>query len=687
MLTSRIIRHYALLISVMCLGAALSDVSAQQPVAAKDVPAKPMTLTDLIGLDRLGSSQVSDDGSVVLYSMARADWGLDRAVEHLWIRRLKENRVVPLTNGASGETQGTLSPNGARVAFLAERAGDKDKQIYVIPTTGGEALRFTQMAATITRPQWSPRGEGLYFLASDAVVERDAARKAAQDDMVRFDADTPNQHLYYQSLLSTSATKVTAGAYSISRYEIAPSGRFAVLTRAPSPYLNDRSLSELYLLDLETGEQTRLTDNDFEEQNVDISADGTSILFTASASPSEGGFSRDYVNAKLFTRPLAQPRAAERHLEDQDFELLGARFKSDGRIILHVNEGSQNSLLLYTPSQRRLKTLHRPSRQTVTDWSYNRSADLHSMRLEGPDQPSEIYVMRGSRSLQAVTAHHQTFRKRYLVPKVQRITWTGADGTEIEGFLTLPLGYKKGTRYPLVVQTHGGPTSSDQWAGFSVGRYKEVMAAKGYAVLEPNYRGSTGYGDRFLRDMIAANGGYFNQAHLDVMTGVDALIDRGIADPDKLIKMGWSAGGHMTNKIITHTNRFKAASSGAGAVNWTSMIGQSDVRVWRKAWFGDYPHAAGSDPSLYLKNSPLFDLHKVTTPTLILVGEKDVRVPPAQSQELHNALKALNVPTAFYIAPDEGHSWKRLSHQLFKANTELDWFAKHALRSASDTPK
>ena len=163
-----------------------------------------------------------------------------------------------------------------------------------------------------------------------------------------------------------------------------------------------------------------------------------------------------------------------------------------------------------------------------------------------------------------------------------------------------------------------------------------MLAARGYAVFKPNYRGSTGYGDEFLRDMV---GHYFHQAHLDVMAGVDTLIERGIADGDRMAKMGWSAGGHMTNKIITHTGRFKAASSGAGAVNWISMYGQSDVRFPRTPWFGGTPWQEDAPIDVYWGNSPLKDIYRVTTPTIVIVGENDVRVPAPQSVELYRALR------------------------------------------------
>jgi dipeptidyl aminopeptidase/acylaminoacyl peptidase len=245
--------------------------------------------------------------------------------------------------------------------------------------------------------------------------------------------------------------------------------------------------------------------------------------------------------------------------------------------------------------------------------------------------------------------------------------------------LYYPLDYVQGQRYPLIVQTHGGPAASDKFGFGSWGSYPEVLAAMGYALLKPNYRGSTGYGDPFLRDMV---GSYFRNAHLDVMAGVDHVITMGLADPERLGKMGWSGGGHMTNKIITFTDRFKAASSGAGAANWVSMYAQSDVRSYRTPWFGGTPWQPNAPIDLYWEHSPLKYVANVKTPTIFLVGERDPRVPMPQSVEMYRALKSNGVPTRLYVAPREPHGFQELRHQLFKVNVELDWFEKHVTKRA-----
>ena len=212
-------------------------------------------------------------------------------------------------------------------------------------------------------------------------------------------------------------------------------------------------------------------------------------------------------------------------------------------------------------------------------------------------------------------------------------------------------------------------------------RYVAVLAGQGYMVFLPNHRGGTGYGDAFMRDMY---GGYFRNAHLDVMDGIDALIDRGLANPDRLIKTGWSAGGHMVNKLITYTDRFKAASSGAGASDWRSMHGESDVRHSRAFIFGGSPWDKDAPLAQYEADSPINEAWKVVTPTLFFSGANDVRVPPTQSILMHRAVIAAGAPSSFYLMPGEPHGFGKPANQLFKINTDLAWFARYALDQTYD---
>ena len=257
--------------------------------------------------------------------------------------------------------------------------------------------------------------------------------------------------------------------------------------------------------------------------------------------------------------------------------------------------------------------------------------------------------------------------KSFALGEQEEITWKSKDGTMVGGVLVKPVGFQPGQRYPLIVAIHGGPASADI-LNFNGGYNSQVFAGAGYVVLRPNYRGSTNYGHRYNTDIV---GNYFAPGYEDIMAGVDYLIAQGIADPDRMGALGWSAGGHWSNWILTHTDRFKAISSGAGTSNWISMYAQSDVQRNRQYDLGDkLPY---DDFDAYWNQSPLKYIKNAKTPTMIHVVEGDPRVPAPQSIELHMALKQLGVPTELFMYPGTTHGIPDARNQFVKATSEMAW--------------
>ena len=280
--------------------------------------------------------------------------------------------------------------------------------------------------------------------------------------------------------------------------------------------------------------------------------------------------------------------------------------------------------------------------------------------VASPEQAADRRLWR-----QLTDANPQT--RGFLLGDEEEITWKSTDGKTVGGILVKPVGYRAGQRFPLIVAIHGGPASADV-LGFNGGYGAQAYAGAGYAVLKPNYRGSTNYGQAHKTGIV---GNYFDPGYQDIMTGVDYLIAQGIADPARMGALGWSAGGHWSNWILTHTDRFKAISTGAGTSNWISMYAESDVQRNRQFYLGDrLPY---DDFEAYWNQSPLKYIKNAKTPTMIHVVEGDPRVPRPQSEELHMALKRLGVPTEFFVYPGNTHGIPDPRNQLVKSTAEMAW--------------
>jgi dipeptidyl aminopeptidase/acylaminoacyl peptidase len=637
----------------------LAPAAAQGPRA--------WTFVDSLDQPVLSEPNLSPDGKQVAFVINRADWKANRRIGHIFRINADGTGQVQLTFGERGESSPRWSPDGRAIAFLARRDADPGNQIYLLQSEGGEARKLTSHATTVSNITWAPDGTTLYFTASDAKTAEERERDRLQDDVYAFEENNfQHRHLWTVDLAGQT-TRVTEGDWSVAGYELGVGGTRIAMHRTPAPLLGANERGEVWVMDAGGGNAKQLTTNAVSEGNAAISHDGGMVLFTAASNQQFD----HYYNDKLFVVPVAGG-AARVVLPDVPYEIESASWSRDGRsIYFTANMGVHNEVMKVDLASRRVTQLS-TGEHTLQGWSFDEDAAVHLfLRNTGP-RASEVYTLpQEGGELTRVTAVFEGDLTAFKNARHERITWKGRDGVTVEGLLTYPMDYQAGQKYPLIVMTHGGPASSDRF-GFAT--EIQVYAAKGYAVLRPNYRGSTGYGDAFLRDMVK---GYFKQAHLDVLAGTDHVIAMGLADPTKLVKMGWSAGGHMTNKIITVTDRFKAASSGAGAANWISMYSQSDIREYRTPWFGGTPWQANAPIELYWNHSPLKDVAKVKTPTIFLVGERDPRVPLPQSVEMYRGLESNGVPTHLYVAPREGHGWQELRHRLFKLQIEMEWFEKH----------
>ena len=661
---SRSRRIRLLFAAVVAVQLALIPTRAQSP--------RPMGIVDLLSVPRLADPRLSPDGREVVFTKSDADWKSGKRITHIWRARVDGGAPVQLTYGTENEDTPRWSPDGRTIAFTTKRGDNEFAQVYLLPVDGGEAKALTNHGSAASEIEWTPDGSALLFTAPEPKTSEEKERDKAKDDVYSFDENYKQTHLWKVDVKTGSETRLTSGDSSVTSYTVSDDGRKVVVHRQPTPLLGSRADSEVWVLNADGSGGIQVTKNTVQETNGSLSPDDAQVLFLAGANARF----EDYYNGRLFVAPASGGAARVLVGETDPYDVDRAFWSADGKSIFFLaNLGVHEELFVVPVTGGKPRQLTNGKHAIG---SLSRIGDRFAFTIGDSTSAGDVWVMAASDTApRRVTRVFDYLARDFKLGRQEAIQWKGADGAMVEGILTYPVDYQPGQKVPLAVMTHGGPQAADKYSIGSMSYEFQVLAGKGYATLQPNYRGSTGYGDAFLRNMV---GHYFQQAHLDVMTGVDEVIRRGIADPDRMLKMGWSGGGHMTNKIITFTDRFKAASAGAGAANWISMYAQSDIRSFRTPWFGGTPWQANAPIETYWNNSPLKDVANVRTPTLFFVGERDPRVPMPQSIEMHRALKANGVPTHLYIAPREPHGWTELRHQLFKLNTEIEWFEKYVTK-------
>ncbi len=627
---------------------------------------KPMTFVDAINVKGISNLRLSPDGSQALFTQSEADWKKNRYISHIWRLDADGTNVVQMTNGEDGEGGGIWSPDGKYISFVTKRENEED-QIYLLSNHGGEAIQLTDHKTRIKSHRWSPCGQKIYFLAEDPLTEEEEKKKKAKDDAFIFEHNFKPTHLWIFELKTKEGKRLTEGDFTIRNFSVSRDGTKILFTAAPTPLYDDILNSEIWIMDLKDGLKRKITQNGIFETDISLSPDNSQILFVADSDPKLKDY---YYQSNFFTVPTegGTPKAL---LPDFAYEVYDTDWSADGKsIYFTANMGVRSEIFSLSLVDLKLKQIT-DGEHAIRSFDYNPKIHTLFYEVSSPENPDTFWIM-DMKNLSARMIHdpHPEI-KEFKLAEYEAVRWKSVDGKEVEGILIYPVDYEKGKRYPLLAHTHGGPMGSDK---FTFDGYAHARAGRGYAVFKPNYRGSTGYGNEVLRDMV---GHYFLHADDDVLTGVDYLVQKGIADPERLGTLGWSAGGHMTNWLVTQTDKFKAASSGAGASNWISMYAQSDVRIYRTPWFLGNPWDEDAPLKTYREHSPIFYVHQAKTPTLILCGENDRRVPLPQSVEMYRGLKANGVPTELVIFPRSGHGPRELRHRLYRWNKEFQWLEKY----------
>jgi len=628
-----------------------------------------MTVDDIFTFYRVGSPRLSPDGRFVLYTASRADLELNRSVTHIWRAATGGSDQRQLTRGDESCIRPRWSPDGELIAFLTERSGDD--QIWLMHANGGEAWQLSEHDPGVTAFEWAPSGTGILFLAPDPETEAEEAREEAENEVIIVDRELKNVHLWSLDIEIGEETRLTEGDFSIREFVLSPDASRIAFAAAPTPKVDDNLQIEVYLLPLADGSIRCLTDNAIQEGNLRWHPDGETLTFVSDSSENL----ETYYQRSIFLLRLdgSGPEDLLPGFEEEVYAHEWLETGDGGNLIgFSANTGVNVHFFTYDFDERRIL-----SRNTSADGvrdSFHVVGNRIAFTFTDTTSPSDIWFHEGFEGEPSRITDMNPQVADFALAQYRTIHWTAPDGRLVEGLLILPPDYLEGQSYPMITQLHGGPESSYKNSfSTSWSTYPHVLAGRGYVLFQPNYRGSTGYGDDVMRAII---GRYFEDDIDDILSGIDYLVEAGIADPERLGVMGWSAGGHLTNWLVTHSNRFAAAASGAGMSNWYSFYAQTDMHYIREIWHTGTPYERAE---LFRAKSPINYVRDASTPTIIFCGANDRRVPAPQSWEMYIGLRRCGVTTEFRLYPGEPHGLRRIAHQRDKMEAELAWFDRYIL--------
>jgi dipeptidyl aminopeptidase/acylaminoacyl peptidase len=651
-----------------------------------------MTLEEAFDYVQIQSVAISPDGTSVAIGTRKADWKKEHFDRTLWLYR--NGTLRRLTE--SGSDHGPeWSPDGKWIAFLSSRkavdekiTGSGSSQIYLISATGGEAFPVSHVEGGIDAFSWSPDSQTIYSAYKKPLSDAEKAEhKKKWHDVIQFREDERGDVIQSESISAAIAERdrpqqdfpppqsehfIASLNEAVSDMAVSPDGsQIAFTTDSPSGRIENISDDELYLVPSTGGVPRRLTHNEASESDVQWSRDGRRLIFHVSGGSIEGKY--EDVQSRIYSLDPATGK----------IERLGASFGGSlSQPQMLPDTGVASTGALGTEVQvyvQRKKSEFQKMPDHPGTYSML-STSVHSPHMafyySAQQTPGEVYLADGPGDLlqaRPITAFNTLFTHRAL-PQGKPYSWTADDGRKIEGWLIYPPGKFGAKHLRMLTLIHGGPAAADgdhfrsDWYDWAV-----LAASNDWLVFRPNYRGSVGYGDTFMREISPH---LVSRPGKDILEGVDALVRDGIADPNSLTVGGYSYGGYMTNWLITQTTRFRAAVTGAGAVEHAANWGNDDL-TFDDAWYlGGTPWETEKN---YNEESAMWQMNKVRTPTHIVMGGKDIRVTSAEGYLLERELHTLAVPNTLLIFPGEGHMLANNPwHGRIKVREELQWLDQYS---------
>ena len=630
-----------------------------------------IVLDDLASYANLSSPSASSDGKWVAYTVGRDDLEENESQTQVWVSAWDGSRLTQFTTAKESSTSPGYSPDGKWLALLSSRGReDGATQFCVMPSDGGEARCLTDLPGGVSEYDWAPDSKRGVLVSKldpeyDPEADEDKKPEPIVIDRYHFKQDyvgymrNERSHLFLLNIDTEETVQLTDGNFEEFSPSFSPDGKQIAFSskRGEDPDRHDNA--DVYVMDATPGGEARqLTTNPGADAAPEWSPDGKYIVYSHGGSPDIAWYGLVRIGIVPATGGEARVLTAE-----LDRNAFSPRWSANGKDIYFLLEDDQSVQLARMPARGGEISRLTPAGQVVAGFSLAPKSTV--MLTSSPSMPYELQVLEGSKIRQLT--RHNAWLDEVILAEVKAISFNSADGTEVHALLMTPAGEQVGPR-PTLMRLHGGPVAQRQ---FEFEFDFQVLATQGYLVVAPNFRGSTGRGEDFQSAIFADWG------HLDLedsLAAVDYLVDKKLADPDRLGVFGWSYGGILTNYVIASDTRFKVAISGASMSNMLGGYGHDQyITVWNSELGAPWENL-----DTWLKLSyPFLHADRITTPTLFVVGQEDWNVPLHATEQMYQALKQLGVDTQMVIYPGEHHGLGSPAFNVDRMRRYIAWFDRY----------